>query len=806
MEDCIDEVSCGRSFGNSVQRRCAAPAHGDGVRRPRAATPAFPRRAPVSRRARQARQPRVTGRATIVHRNPARRCVIRPLAIEGAIIETMIRKLSIGLAIVLALLVVAALAVVFLVDVDRFKPQIQQYVKTHYDRTLAFDGKLSLSFVPKIAVALPRTTLSVRNGDAVAARLAGAQVGVALMPLLGGRIVADTIRIDGLQATIERRADGTTSIDDLLGQPAAGAPATTPQSRPADPSKGASGGLPAIDIGGLELRNAAIEVRDAKAGNRLALRKLDLSAGRIQDGRSIPIDASFGFASEPLAGAAKAGAGAPVGADAATARFTLKAQLKPELADPARRRVTVSPMKLTAAGNLGLRRFELAFASPVLVDLVANRISLDAIDTSLTIDEPSLASKAARLALTGKASVDSAKERVTSALAGEISGGEARSALSLDLAVAGFAKPAIDATLKADAIDVDAWLPPGGAPSTPAPGGAGGQTPPAAATPAPGAAPTPLPDLSALSAFGLDAKLAIGQLKAQGMKASKVALTAKVADGRLAIAPFTAELYGGRMDARIGVTPLAPGKSNPAGHPLRASVTAALTNVLIDPLLQDAANKDLLEGKGDVKLDLATSGATVDALKRALDGTASIRLADGAIKGINLGEQIRNAQALLGKGNAASTKTDTAQKTDFTEMSVSFRIDDGIATSNDLDAKSPLLRLGGDGHIDIPASRIDYTARVSVVGTAKGQDGRDLDELRGVTIPVVLTGPFAALEWKIDWVTAGREALKGKLGQEVKERLQPKVDELKDKIAPKRQELENKARDKVQDALKGLFK
>ena len=93
-----------------------------------------------------------------------------------------------------------------------------------------------------------------------------------------------------------------------------------------------------------------------------------------------------------------------------------------------------------------------------------------------------------------------------------------------------------------------------------------------------------------------------------------------------------------------------------------------------------------------------------------------------------------------------------------------------------------------------------------MVGTAKGQDGRELEELKGVTIPVVLNGPFTALEWKIDWLTAGKDALKSRLGQEAKdklnEKLQPKVDELKEKLAPKREELENKAR----DALKGLFK
>ena len=49
----------------------------------------------------------------------------------------------------------------------------------------------------------------------------------------------------------------------------------------------------------------------------------------------------------------------------------------------------------------------------------------------------------------------------------------------------------------------------------------------------------------------------------------------------------------------------------------------------------------------------------------------------------------------------ATQKASQTEKTDFSELSASFRIADGVARSNDLDMKSPFLRLGGDGAIDI---------------------------------------------------------------------------------------------------------
>jgi AsmA protein len=74
-----------------------------------------------------------------------------------------------------------------------------------------------------------------------------------------------------------------------------------------------------------------------------------------------------------------------------------------------------------------------------------------------------------------------------------------------------------------------------------------------------------------------------------------------------------------------------------------------------------------------------------------------------------------------------------------------------VAHSDDLDVKSPLLRIGGAGRFDIGRGTIDYTARATVVAVPPGLDTGDLAALRGVTVPVRLTGPFEAIDWKIEW-------------------------------------------------------
>jgi AsmA protein len=83
---------------------------------------------------------------------------------------------------------------------------------------------------------------------------------------------------------------------------------------------------------------------------------------------------------------------------------------------------------------------------------------------------------------------------------------------------------------------------------------------------------------------------------------------------------------------------------------------------------------------------------------------------------------------------------------------------------------------------------------VSVVGTLKGQDGRTVDQLRGVTVPVKVSGPLDRLAWNIDWNVAAQEALKSQVTQ----KLTPQIQAEKDKA---RANVEQKAR----DALKGLL-
>ncbi|WP_418314746.1 AsmA family protein [Piscinibacter sakaiensis] len=313
-------------------------------------------------------------------------------------------------------------------------------------------------------------------------------------------------------------------------------------------------------------------------------------------------------------------------------------------------------------------------------------------------------------------------------------------------------RPRINAKARFDSLDLNKLLAKDAA--------AGAEPTPKAEAPA----DTPV-DLAGLRALDGDFSLSAGNFVYQQYQVADARIDATLDDGLLRISRLSGKTWGGSIDAS--------GSASAASQAI--GVKLAADGVDVNALLDDVAGKDLLEGKGRVLADLKTQGATVGAMRSNLAGTASVRLRDGAVKGINLAKSFRQAKAALTMQQDAVSKASREEKTDFSELNASAKISDGVARSDDLELKSPFLRLGGDGSFDIGRGRIDYTARTKVIGSPTGQDGAGLQALRGVTVPVLLSGPFEAIDWKIQWSQVAASVLKNKLEDKIGGKLQDKL-------------------------------
>jgi AsmA protein len=763
------------------------------------------------------------------------------------------KRALLALGALLLLAVLAAMYFVATFDATHYKSIAIDWMKTERQRTLAIDGPVDLSVLPRLAVKVSKLRLSERGRADEFASIDEAALSLQWLPLLRNQLVVDSVSARGVHALITRDAQGQRNIDDLIGAKSAGAAA------PSLPSKG-----PAMrfEVGSVRIEETSVALRDEQAQITGTVTMDSFTSGRVASGQETPLqfsttvtlerpqvlrltfdgktaltfDADKGSAalreatvkiggdSEAVKSLHATLAGnlswdgstltaGPIDlnlTDAKTAALTLgpstliaqrlvyspsaqKLELEalklavsgkqngsgfgaslewPQLAVAGEQlkgsgfegrfnldgkttlagrfesgapsgsfeAMRLSAFALKLNGSSGPRKIDGQLKSNLLLRPTKSAATMEKLDLRANITEPGLQPLA--LVLGGTAGSDA--RGVQWALQGGLNNNkfETNGSASFNAAV-----PAVQATARFDRLDLNQVLAPSAA---------------AAASAAAPAAPADTPvAFDGLTAFNGRVNVSAGQLSFRQYDVAEAKFDATLDSGTLRVTRLAGRAWGGSLDAS-GIAE-AKGK--------RINVKLVANGVNANALLKDVAGKDLLEGTGRVSADLSTSGASIGAMRSNLAGAAALQLRDGAVKGVNLARTMRQAKAALSMKQDAISKASTAEKTDFSELTASARIEGGVARSDDLDLKSPFMRIGGSGKFDIGAGRIDYTARATVANTATGQDGAELAALRGVTVPVQLSGPFDAIDWKVQWSGVAAAAVENKLKEKLSEKL-----------------------------------
>jgi AsmA protein len=690
---------------------------------------------------------------------------------EPHAMKRVLKYLLFAILALVAVLIALAVYISATFDPNAYKPELERLVKDKLERTLKIKRDIKLSFYPELGADLGGVSLSERGSEKQFAAVDTARVALQLLPLLSGEVVVNRVELRGLKLNLVKHANGSTNVDDLL---AAGAPGSKQAAHAeAQPSRKPI----QFKIDHVLVEDAELDYSDERSGTKYALTKLNLKTGAI--GASTPSEVELGFtfaANRPkidLRARLKAQAtlgssegqfrltGLDLGVNGTAVGFApITLVLKGDLQGDAHA-ISSHGLALELDAKEGDRSIKAKLNSPLAFDTRTQTVELSKLSADLAYADPKSKRAPIAIKLNGNARAELAKQHARLDFSARLD----QSNISGSAGLEHFSPPSYVFDLKVDKLDLDRYR---GAQS-----GSGGSK----ATKQGAAAEEPL-DFSALKGLRAHGSIEIGELTLAHLKLQKLRLEAKAGGDRLELNPLDASLYGGTMAGRVALV---------ATTPPQLALKQNLSGINIGPMLRDAIDKDLIEGKGNVALDVSARGASVSALKRALDGSASLHLTDGALKGINIAATIRDAKAKLGTLRGESTQAASAtQKTDFTELKASFAIRNGVAHNSDLELKSPLLRLGGAGDINIGADSIDYLAKATLVATAAGQGGKDLSALRGITIPVRITGPFSSLSYKLDF-----NALASGLVQQ--------------KIEQEKENVKSKLQDQLKNQLKGLF-
>ncbi|WP_428490368.1 AsmA family protein [Rhodopila sp.] len=461
-------------------------------------------------------------------------------------------------------------------------------------------------------------------------------------------------------------------------------------------AKIADSGAPMPDISSLTLHVGASDLGTQMPG--LTLDKLDLDAARLDQPMKLTATAKLG--TQPAA---------------INATFGPPALLMPG-AKPAPFPVDVN---LQAAGATASAKGTLADAramSGVNLALAAQIPDLSALSPLARRPLPAIKSIALQAGLTdvkGGLRHGAALHALTLTSADGDMAGDA----TLGLA----ARPALTAVLRSNRIDLDAiqqaidQMP---AP-TPAKPAAGTQAPPAPAHRGGRLfSDQPIP-FDLLRAADADLKLNIADLRSGGADYKAIDTHAVLANGKLQVNPFAADLPGGHLTGNLSADATRP--APPVHLVLHAPGLALKT------LLAAAHQPSYASGNVELYADLSGAGASPHAIAASLDGSLGLAMASGTIDNRLLGSLLGkvmdslNALNLVGKGGTSALRC----------FAVRIDAKNGVAAIKPLALSSSLLTMSGIGTVNLGAETLAMALRpqARVGGT-------------GVVIPIAVSGPI----------------------------------------------------------------
>ncbi|NYT83993.1 AsmA family protein [Pollutimonas harenae] len=425
-------------------------------------------------------------------------------------------------------------------------------------------------------------------------------------------------------------------------------------------------------------------------------------------------------------------------------------------------KLTLKELKIDAGLKEGNRLVQLKMSSPASWDVFGEVGGLSAMQGDVKIEDAALPGGSFAFPFIGSLRADLIKDELASEINAVLSG----SKLDFGLNATQLSDPKFVFDLTADKLDFNTLFPPAIVPApeaADAPADAAKSDDAAKTTSRqPGKAPTKaeetfeLPRLSFLDSGDLTGTISIDELKIQEIEARKFAAKVSAAQGKLSITGVKAELYGGTLSGTLGAT---------SKNEVSANLT--LSKVALEPLLQALVHENRLSGRGTVKLELASQGTTGAALEAGLNGTAKLSIRDGAITGIDLAQTLREVNAVVrnmfsGQLPEVASKFDSARKTDFTALDALINFNQGQGTIKTLKVASPLLRItqGTPATLDLVNDQLDIMVDVNVVNTSTGQDGKALADLKGVTIPVRISGPFGKPGYQVQWKDVSSDVVK----------------------------------------------
>lgn len=684
----------------------------------------------------------------------------------------MLRKIVIGVVGV-GVVVTGAMwaAATYFLDNATIAEQLKKETAQRFNRTLVFQGELQTKFFPKIQIVLPPTTLSFEGSDKPQFTLNGAEVGVAVLPLLKGDVQFDAVVIDGLkgQVNVSRFLK---KIHERPTKEADSQTVTINESEKNNANQDSSF-IKNLEVASLEIRNAALTAYGLQSQKVYAVDSLNLSTGKLGLSGTTPVKFSTRFAEKTQGLSGQVAFNSTVAYDIKTMSVSMEkpsitvsanqkeqsisAEVKANLLKYASKDVLAQGANITAKVNdvsvMGI--FNSAETKQMqtwsLEGLNVNVSQADTVKANINgdfageIEAFSLQSKklggnvqanlghaVLQVPFNGQVSMTPG-EKVDLKLKGKLDNSPWESEVEL----VGFNVPTINGYFTLDSFVVDKWLKVSGQETKKV-----SSSTVSVISQAYAASTSNLDVLNrANGRFGIH----VNTLKYQGLTVSNFDTTLSLSKGVLSFNNLLANACSGTFSGK--------GQINTAE---KWSFDLNAKGVDTQALMQALGSEAKLYGKANATVKLAGLGLEKTALLKSANGQISVSANNAVLKGLSL-EKV---------GNAVKAKKVTGlimkdeDQTRFSILSASANISNGVLNIHSLDGKTSVAEVKGNvtvGLIDESLSGL-ITAKL-----ATSVDGRR------ISVPIKLGGTIQAPSYGIDLEAALKAGVKDVIKEATKD-------------------------------------
>jgi AsmA protein len=711
--------------------------------------------------------------------------------------------------VLFALVLLALLAFVATFDANNYKAQIIQRVESATGRDFAIDGDINLSLFPWVGLKLGAVSLGNEKGFKAKqfAAIKQLDIKINVLPLLKKEVEVNTIRLHGLNVSLEVAKDKSnnwSSLSQTDTREQQASTETTETKQPQAEGQDETPLLASLKVEGFEFVDAKIQYDDRSSGTTATVSELNLKTTAIAFDQAIDISFETHIESNQPVIDTRINLTSQLSFNRDFSRFDLKDLVVTVLADANEfipqqetveirsdinvlmdeQRLTLKGLQLSALGTT--TRFEMTVTqfmqTPVIQgDIEVLPFNAREVAGRVAVELPEMAKAGALHHMALKTKIKLHGENLQ---ANDFRLTVDNSTLSGWLHVPDLSRQQLRYELAFDQLNINDYMPPVAeaaitqAAATDAEAGSGDEK-------------IELP-LEMLRQLDVQGDFRIAQLTVLEYDIKQFLLTTKASKGVIDLKPLSMQVLEGQVKSAVELD----ARKNMPAYSINLEANQIQVGPVVNPILDGLMGEKppSMEGRVKMTMNVKTSGETVKQLKKAGEGQIIFDMKQTAVHDFDPEYYVRSSMAAYVKDKAYDM-SDTImssykprQVIVFDKIFSTVNLADGRATTDDFIMAAQRVNVGATGHVDIMNNTMDMKTTVTL---PRGKT--TLEKILDEPMPVRVYGPFDALEYELD-TDRLKKATSSVLQDEAKAKLAIEKQKLKAKADEASRHAEEKAR------------